>query len=71
MFQDSSTKVFSKGPFSGLEISQLRSGNWTEFFNYVPADDNTLQAMVPIGFKLRDFKMRSVIASNILQYDSI
>lgn len=37
MFQDSSVKVFSVGPFSPVEVSELKAGTWTNFFNTIPA----------------------------------
>lgn len=30
-----------------------------------------VQSLKPVGFKLRDFKMRSVQTSNYLQYDQV
>lgn len=69
--QDASTKVFARGPFGKLEVADLRAGKWTDFFEAIPADYPALQAMEPIGFKLRDWKGRPVKVSNFLQYNKV
>lgn len=38
MFQDSSVKVFSVGPFNPVEVAELKAGTWTNFFNTIPAN---------------------------------
>lgn len=71
LFQDSTTKVFSVGPFSGAELSDLKAGTWTNFFDKLPANADSVQSLTPIGFKLRDFKGRPALVTNFLQYDKV
>ncbi len=73
IFSDRSVKVFSIGEFKPATISDLRSGEWKNFFRAIPGDDevSTMSTLVPIAFKLRDFRMRPVKVSNILQYNQV
>lgn len=71
MFQDSSTKVFSVGPFDSVETNDLKSGSWTRFFEPIPANSPKMDALKPIGFRVQDFRGRNVKVSNRLQYDRI
>lgn len=38
MFQDISLTVFSDGPFDSVEVSDFKSGTWTNFFQAIPAN---------------------------------
>lgn len=71
MFQDSSVKVFSVGPFNNIEISDLKSGTWTNFFTEIPASSYLIQSMRPVGFRVQDFKGQNVKVANRLQYEQI
>lgn len=71
MFQDSSVKVFSVGPFNSVEISDLKSGNWTSFFSAIPANSSLIQSIKPVGFRVQDFKGQNVKVTNRLQYEQV
>ncbi len=71
MFQESSIKVFSSGPFSQVEANDLRLGNWTKFFIALPSNAPTIQALKPIGFRVQDFRGQNVKVSNRLQYEQV
>lgn len=71
IFQDSSVKVFSVGPFSQVAVADLKAGNWTGFFTEIPSDSSLIQALKPIAFRLQDFRGQLVKVSNRLQYEQI
>jgi hypothetical protein len=71
LFQDASKKVFSIGPFSEVDLNQLTSGSWQNFFSQVPSDNAMVQALKPIGFRLKDWMLRPVKVSNLLQYNTL
>lgn len=63
--------MFSIGPFSSIEVSDLKAGNWTGFFNEIPSNAPRVQALTPVSFSLRDFLGRPAYVSNYLEYNSI
>lgn len=38
MFQDISTAVFSIGPYNQVEVSDIKAGIWTDWFQTFPAN---------------------------------
>lgn len=71
MFQESSIKVFSVGPFSSVEVNDLRTGVWQNFFVAIPSNASSIQALKPIGFRVQDFRGQNVKVSNRLQYEQV
>lgn len=71
LFQDPSIKLFSMGPFSEVDLTQLTSGSWKSFFEHVPAEGPSFDHdHKPIGFKLRDWMLRPVKISNQVKYNT-
>lgn len=63
--------MFSVGPFNSIELNDLKSGNWTNFFEAIPANSSLIQSIKPIGFRVQDFKGQNVKVTNRLQYEQL
>ena len=42
LFKSEELRVFSVGPFSTVEVSDLKEGKWTGFFDELPSKKNSI-----------------------------
>lgn len=67
MLRESSLKVFSRGPFSSLEIKAIKESNWSDFMLKLP---NNIGNMViqPLLYRVKDFGEQRFSVANRFEY---